>query len=50
MVNKIVNKVLNDKYTDNTFESIKHLDDYGTEYWYARELSKALEYSDWQKI
>ncbi len=50
MVNKIVNKVLNDKYTDNTFESIKHLDDYGTEYWYARELSKALEYSDWRNF
>ena len=27
--NKIVNKVLNNKYTDSTFESIKHLDDYG---------------------
>ena len=48
--NKIVNKVLNDKYTDSTFESIKHLDDYGNEYWYARELSKALEYSDWRNF
>ncbi len=30
--NKIVNKGLNDKYTDSTFERIKHLDDYGNEY------------------
>ncbi len=48
--NKIVNKVLNDKYTDSTFESIKHLDDYGNEYWFTRELSKALEYSDWRNF
>ena len=48
--NKIVNKVLNDKYTDSTFESIKHLDEYENEYWYARELSKALEYSDWRNF
>ena len=34
--NKIVNKFLNDKYTDSTFESRKHLDEYGNEYWYAR--------------
>ena len=45
--NKIVNKVLNDKYTDNTFEWIKHLADYGNEYWYVCELKKALEYKDW---
>ncbi len=48
--NRIVNKVLNDKYTDSTFESIKHLDEFGNEYWYARELSKALEYSDWRNF
>ena len=35
--NKIVNKVLKDKYTDSIFESIKHLDEYGDD-WYAREL------------
>ena len=48
--NKIVNKVLNGKYNDSTFESIKHLDEYGNEYWYARELSKTLEYSDWRNF
>ena len=48
--NKIVNKVLKAKYTDSIFESKRHLDDYGNEYWYARELSKALEYSDWRNF
>ncbi len=48
--NKILNKDLNDKYTDSTFERIKHLDEYGNEYWYARELSKALEYCDWRNF
>ena len=36
--------------TYNTFENIKHIDDYGNEYWYAREFSKALEYSDWRNF
>ncbi len=48
--NKIVNKVLNDKYTGDTFENIKHLDDYGNEYWYASELQKALDYKDWRNF
>ena len=29
-----------DKYTNNTFESIKHIDEYGNEFWFARELQK----------
>ena len=33
-----------------TFESIKHLDEYGNEYWSARELMKALEYSKWSNF
>ena len=48
--NKIVNKGTNNQYTDSIFESIKHLDEYGNEYWYDRELSKALEYSDWRNF
>ena len=39
-----------DKYTENTFEKIKHIDEYGNEYWYARELSKVLEYRDWRNF
>ena len=33
--------------TTATFESIKHLDEYGQEYWYARELMQVLRYSKW---
>ena len=30
-------------YTETLFESIKHVNEYGNEFWYARELQKALE-------
>ena len=39
-----------EKYSENIFESIKHLDQNGNEYWYARELSKVLEYRDWRNF
>ena len=32
------------------FENIKHIDDSGQEFWYARELMKALEYSKWNNF
>lgn len=38
------------KYSEETFESIKHYTDEGTEFWYARELSKVLQYSDWRNF
>lgn len=38
------------KYNEIIFENIKHIDEYGNEYWYARELSKALEYKDWRNF
>lgn len=34
--------------TYNTFESLKHVDENGTEFWYAHDLSKALGYSQFQ--
>ena len=43
-------KKIGDRYTNNTFENIKHIDDYGNEYWYARELQKVLEYKDWRNF
>ncbi|WP_345106473.1 DNA damage-inducible protein D [Mucilaginibacter panaciglaebae] len=36
--------------TQNKFESIKHLNDIGQEYWSARELFKVLEYLKWDKF
>jgi DNA-damage-inducible protein D len=38
------------EYTEKMFEEIKHIDEYGNEYWYARELSKVLEYRDWRNF
>ena len=35
------------EYNETIFESIKHINQYGNEYWYARELMQALEYSRW---
>lgn len=37
-------------YTETLFESIKHINEYGNEFWYARELQKALEYSEWRNF
>lgn len=39
-----------DNYKKEIFEKIKHIDEYGNEYWYARELQKALEYKEWRKF
>ncbi len=39
-------KKIVDRYTNNIFENIKHMGEYGNEYWYARELTKVLEYKD----
>lgn len=39
-----------EKYSENIFESIKHIDQNGNEYWYVRELSKVLEYRDWRNF
>ena len=32
------------------FENIKHIDEFGNEYWNARELQKTLEYKEWRKF
>ena len=38
------------EYTEKVFEDIKHIDDEGNEYWYARELMPLLEYSKWENF
>lgn len=35
---------------ENQFETIKRLDDDGTEFWSSRDLAKALEYSDYRNF
>jgi DNA-damage-inducible protein D len=37
-----------EKYTEKNFESIKHIDEKGNEYWEARELQLILGYKEWR--
>ena len=39
-----------EKYTENNFEKIKHMNEFGEEYWSARELMPVLQYSNWQNF
>ena len=43
--------ILNKEISGNkTFEEIKHIDENGIEYWYARELQLVLEYKQWRRF
>ena len=39
-----------ENYTNETFEDIKHTDENGIEFWYARELQVVLDYKEWRKF
>ena len=39
-----------EKINETIFESIKHVDEDGNEYWYARELQYILGYNQWRSI
>ena len=39
-----------ENYNNQTFEDIKHIDEDGIEYWYARELQIVLNYKEWRKF
>ena len=47
---EVVMKKMKNEYANSIFENIKHIDEYGNEYWYARELSKVLKYKDWRNF
>lgn len=38
------------QYDELTFENIKHTDENGVEFWYARELQPILEYKEWRNF
>ena len=40
---------INKNYS-KTFEDIKHIDENGIEFWYARELQLVLDYKEWRKF
>lgn len=37
-------------YNNIAFEEIKHINEDGVEFWYARELMTVLQYSKWQNF
>lgn len=39
-----------EKYSEATFENIKHINEYDQEFWYARDLQKVLEYREWRNF
>lgn len=51
---RVLSKALTEEektnYTESLFESIRHVNEYGQEYWFARELSKVLEYKDFRNF
>ena len=42
-----MNEIMN---TNSIFESIKHVDEEGREYWLARDLKDVLEYDKWRNF
>lgn len=38
------------RYSEQTFDSIRHINEDGQEFWYARELGGVLQYSDWRNF
>lgn len=54
MHDRVLSKALTEEeetnYTESLFESIRHVNEYGQEFWYARELQIALEYKQWRRF
>lgn len=50
VLNKISTEEEQTNYSESLFESIKHINEYGQEFWYARELQVALEYKQWRRF
>ena len=44
MENTIIN------YSEEIFENVKHINEYGQEFWYARELQEVLGYTQWRRF
>ena len=39
-----------ENYNESIFEKIRHIDEYGNEFWYARELQIVLQYTEWRNF
>ena len=51
---RVIGNALSDEeranYSESLFDSIKHKNKSGEEFWYARELQIALEYTEWRNF
>lgn len=50
VLSKALTQEEQNNYTESLFESIKHINEFGEEFWYARELQTALEYNEWRNF
>lgn len=39
-----------DKYSERTFEQYKHVNEFGEDFWYARDLQHVLDYEQWRNF
>ena len=39
-----------DRHDESVFEDVKHINEYGQEFWYARDLQKVLGYTEWRNF
>ena len=50
VLSKAITEEEQNSYTETLFESIKHINEYDEEFWYARELQIALDYTEWRNF
>lgn len=39
-----------EKYSEHTFEQYKHVNEYGEDFWFARDLQVVLQYTEWRNF
>ncbi|MDN4608215.1 DNA damage-inducible protein D [Sporosarcina highlanderae] len=39
-----------EKYSEHTFEQYKHVNEYGEDFWFARDLQVVLQYKEWRNF
>lgn len=49
-LNNNLKELSEETYTEKIFEDIKHINEYGQEFWYARELREVLGYTEYNKF
>lgn len=50
VLSKALTQEEENNYTETLFESIRHTNEYGEDFWYARELQPILEYTKWDNF